>query len=186
MRRNQLVDPDEVRLGRRQPQLGLVAAHMEPRDARRFFEQLAPFDRSRGDDRANPALADKRGRVRAGRGVGKQQRDVARPDVTPIDPVRRAEPAFDPADDLHRRASGGVERERHLGKVASGSRRGPGEDHVVHRARAQRLRRALAHNPAKRLEQVRLAAAVRPDHAGQSRPDPQLGCFDERLEPAEP
>ena len=43
------------------------------------------------------------------------------------------------------------------------------EDHVVHAVAAHRRRAVLAHHPAQRLEQVRLAAAVRADHAGQAR-----------------
>src|SRR5262249_15466672 len=42
--------------------------------------------------------------------------------------------------------------------------------------------RGLAHNPAQRFDQVRLAAAVRPDHAGEPRLDQEIGRLDEGLE----
>ena len=40
----------------------------------------------------------------------------------------------------------------------------------------------FAHHPAQRFDQVRLAAAVRPDHAGQARLDQEIGRFDKRFE----
>ena len=48
---------------------------------------------------------------------------------------------------------------------------GAGEDHVVHAGGAHALVRGLAHDPAQRLDEVRLAAAVRPDDAGEPRLD---------------
>ena len=43
----------------------------------------------------------------------------------------------------------------------------------------------LAHHPAQRLDQVRLAAAVRADDAGQAGLDDELGRLDEGLEAGE-
>jgi len=45
--------------------------------------------------------------------------------------------------------------------------------------------RGLAHRPAQRLDQVGFAAAIRPDHAGQSGFDHEVGGFNERLETVE-
>src|SRR5690348_3705643 len=42
--------------------------------------------------------------------------------------------------------------------------------------------RGLAHRPAQRLDQIRLAAAVRTDHAGQPRLDHEVGRLDKGLE----
>ena len=52
--------------------------------------------------------------------------------------------------------------------LRAGRDRGAGEDHVVHGGRAHALVRGLAHHPAQRFEQVRLAAAVGADDAGQA------------------
>ncbi len=51
--------------------------------------------------------------------------------------------------------------------------------------RAHVLVRAFAHHPAQRLDEVRLAAAVRPDHAGQAALDDELAGFDEGFEAEE-
>ena len=50
---------------------------------------------------------------------------------------------------------------------------------------APRLGAVLAHDPAQRFKQVRLAAAVRTDHAGQPVRDHQIGRVDEALEAVE-
>ncbi len=78
-----------------------------------------------------------------------------------------------------------VEGERHLGEVAGRAAAGAAEDDVVHLAAAHALRRVLAHHPAQRLDEVRLAAAVRPDDAGQAGLDRKLGLVDEGFEAAE-
>jgi hypothetical protein len=59
---------------------------------------------------------------------------------------------------------------------------GAGKDHVVHVGGAQGFVRGLAHDPAQRFDEVRLAAAVRPDHAGEARLDQKIGRLDEGLE----
>jgi hypothetical protein len=41
----------------------------------------------------------------------------------------------------------------------------------------------FAHHPAQRLEQVRLAAAIRADHPGQAGRDHQIGRIDEAVQP---
>ena len=60
-----------------------------------------------------------------------------------------------------------VEHQRDFGVLRAGRGRGAGEDHVVHAGGAHLLVGILAHDPAQRLDKVRLAAAVRPDDAGQ-------------------
>jgi hypothetical protein len=46
--------------------------------------------------------------------------------------------------------------------------------------------RILAHHPAQRLDEIRLAAAVRPDHAGEAGFDEEVGGLDEGLETDQP
>ena len=84
-----------------------------------------------------------------------------------------------------RRAIGIVDRHHHFGVVARRTVAGTGKDHRVHVGGAQRFVRGLAHRPAQRLDQIRFAAAVRPDHAGQAGFDHEVGGFNERLETVE-
>src|SRR3546814_4217546 len=56
---------------------------------------------------------------------------------------------------------------------------------VVHLAAAHALGRGFAHGPAQGLDEVRLAAAVGADDAGDAGLDDQLGGVDERLESAQ-
>lgn len=60
------------------------------------------------------------------------------------------------------------------------------EDDIVHGGRAHRLVRGLAHHPAQGLDEVRLAAAVRPDDPGQATRDDELRRIDESLEADDP
>jgi chromosome segregation protein len=78
-----------------------------------------------------------------------------------------------------------IEQDRDLGEVAGRPAQRPGEDDVVHAPAAQRFGAGFAHHPADRFEEVRLAAAVGADHAGQAGLDPELRRLDEALEAAE-
>ena len=80
-----------------------------------------------------------RGRMRAGRGIGEEQRHVLRARIIAIDPVARARAALDPADNL-----GGAAlaehifgEQRHFGKFARRTGGGPGKDAIVHRAASE-------------------------------------------------
>jgi hypothetical protein len=169
---------------------------VETGDPGGLFEHQPPLGRLGGDDRADLALADERGRMCAGRRIGKEQRDVLRAHVPAVHAVGRAGAPLDPAGDLdvadrrQRDVAGHVlglalDEQRHFREVARGAGGGAGEDDVVHARAAHRLGRALAHHPAYRLEHVRFAAAVRADDAGKARLDPELGGLDEALETGE-
>ena len=145
---------------------------------------------------ANAELADTplmhhRGRTRAGRSVGEQNVHVAGAHLAAVDAIGRARIALDAARHVERLmlvelggrlARAVVDLDRDLGVVASGPVVGAGKDHVVHVGGAQRFVRGLAHHPAQRFDQVRLAAAVRPDHAGEPRLNQEIGRLDEGLE----
>ena len=88
-------------------------------------------------------------------------------------------------DGGRRGAIGIVDRHHHFGVVARRTVAGAGEDHRVHVGGAQRFVRGLAHRPAQRLDQIRLAAAVRSDHAGEAGFDHEISGFNERLETVE-
>ncbi len=175
-----VLDAREVVLGRLEPQLRLVAARVQAGDAGRLLEHAPALLGLRLDDLADAALVHERRRTRAGRGVGEQDPDVAGAHLAAVDAEGRALLALDAARDLERvgvvergrrRAIGVVDRDRDLGVVARRPVGIAGEDHVVHVGGAHRLVRGFAHHPAQRFDQIGLAAAVRADHAGQSRLD---------------
>ncbi len=189
-----VVDAGEVRLRPPELELGLVPALVEAGDAGRLLEDAAAGCRLGVDQLGNLALPHQRRRVRAGRGVGEQHLDVARPHVAAVGLVGRARVAGDAAHDVQRvglvealrcGAVGIVDAERHLGEAARGAGGGAGEDHVLHPVAAHRGRAGFAHDPAQGLEKVGLSAAVRTDHAGQPVHDRQVGRVDEALEPGE-
>ena len=59
------------------------------------------------------------------------------------------------------------------------------EDHVLHGLAAQVLRRGLAQHPAHGVDDVRLAAAVRADHADKLSRHRNVGGIDEGFEAGE-
>ena len=186
-----ILDPDEIVVRPFQPELGFVAARVEAGDAGGLLEDQAAGLGPRRDDLADLPLPHQRGRARSGRRVGEQELDVARPDFLAVDAIGRTLVALDPPGDLDRlrivegggrAALGIVEEQPDLGDVARRAPGGAGEDHVLHARAAHVLERAFAHHPAQRLDEVRLAAAVRPDDAGQPGLDPELDAVAEALE----
>jgi hypothetical protein len=135
-------EPREIGLGRTQLLLGILAAGMQAGDAGCFLEQLPSLDRLGGDDRADPALTDKRGRVRSGGRVGKQERDILGANVAAIDPVGRPGAALDPSGDLAFAsfsffAGELLKQDGHFSEISRWTRCSSGEDHIVHAAAAQ-------------------------------------------------
>src|ERR1700733_13994027 len=186
-----ILDAGEIVLCALQPKLGFVPARVEAGDARRLLEDETPPLGRGGNDLANLALAHERRRARPGRGVGEQELHVASAHLLAVDAVGRTGVAFNASCDLDglgiieggRRATVGiVEQEPNLGVVARGTPAGACEDHVLHARAAHVLERALAHHPAQSFDEVRLAATVRPDDAGQSGLDSELSAVAKALE----
>ena len=189
-----IVDADEIVLGALQPKLGFVPPRVEAGDPRGLLEDQTTRLRLGGNDLADLALAHQGGRARASRGIGKQELHVPRAHLLAVHPIRRTVIPFDASRDLDRlgiieggrRAPIGIaEREPDLGVVARRTAARAREDHVLHAGGAHVLERTLAHHPAQRFDQIRLAAAVRPDDAGQPRLDLELGAVAEALEAGE-
>ena len=189
-----VLEPDQVVLGRAQAQLGLMPAGMEARDARRLLEQRPPVGRPRRHERADAPLADDGRRARPRGGIREQQGHIPRPHVAPVDAVVGSRAPLDAPAHLEivrivegrgRPAIGVVELEGDLGDVPRRPLAGAAEDHIVHLAAAHRLGRAFRHHPAQRFHQVRLAAAVGADDTGQARLDEHLDRIDEGLETGE-
>ena len=187
----QILGPRQVGIRRPQLQLRLVPPRMQAGNPRRLLQQHAPLLGLGGDQRPDAPLADHRRAMRARRQVGEQRLHVARPRLRAVDVVGTAHATLDAADHLElrlhmerrRRHPGGVvQGQHHLGNVARRPGGGAGEDHVLHLAAAQAAHRAFPHRPAQRLDHVRLAAAVRPDDAGQARTDLDIRRLREALE----
>jgi hypothetical protein len=83
-----------------------------------FFEHQPALGGLGGDDRGDAALADQGRRMRAGRGVGEDQRDVLGAHVAAVDAVGAARAALDPADDFEFLAIRAFGEEHDLGEVA--------------------------------------------------------------------
>ena len=186
-----VVDAQQIVLRAFQPELRLVAARVEARNAGGLFEDEPARLRLGGDDLADLALAHQRRRARAGRGVGEQELHVARAHLAAVDAIGRALLALDAAGDFDRLGVvewGGraavriVEQENDFRVVARGAPAGAAEDDVLHAGAAHVLERRLAHHPAQGFDQIRLAAAVRTDDAGQARLDLEIGGIAEALE----
>ena len=120
-------------------------------------------------------------------GVGKQLLDVAGAHLAAVDAVGRSAVAFDAPRyfelvGIVERGGGAaltvVEVECHLGDAAPRPLGGAVEYNVVHLSAAQAFGRCLAHHPTHRLDQVRLATAVRADDAREARHDQELGRLD--------
>ena len=183
--------PLQIGFGGAQSQFRLVAAGMQTGNAGGLFEQL-PTRLGLGLDQfADAALADHGGRAGAGRGIGKQQLHILGAGFLAVDAIDRTIAALDAPRHLdligiveggRSRAVGIVEIKADLGRIAGGAIAGAGEDDVVHAGRTHVLVGVLAHDPTERFDEVRLAAAVRPDNAGQAAFDDEFGGFDERLE----
>ena len=161
---------------------------MQSGNAGRLFKHAPALVGPRLDDLADAALMHQRRRARAGGCVGEQHGDVARAHFAAVDAEDRALFAYDAAGDFERFRI--VERRRRValavvdgngdfGVIARRALGIAGEDHVVHLGRAHGLVGRFSHDPAYRFDQVRLAAAVRADDAGQSGFDHKVGRFDE-------
>ena len=124
--------------------------------------------------------------MRAGGGIGEDQRHVLGPDIAAIDAVRAARAPLDPANNFERViVVAAICVQHYFGKIARRALRSPGEDHVFHPATAHRFGRIFTHDPADCLKQVRFAAAVGPDHPGQPAFNPQVSWFDKALKSTE-
>ena len=164
---------------------------MQAADAGGFFQDAAAGLRLGGDDLADLALPHHGGRARARRGVGEQQLHVAGAHLAAVDAIGRALFALDAAGDFEnvgivedggRGAGAVVEHQRDFGVIARRARAGAGEDDVVHAGGAHLFVGILAHDPAQGLDEIGLAAAVRPHDAGKAGADHEIGRLHETFE----
>ena len=126
-----------------------------------------------------------------GRGIGEQHLHVAGAHFLAVDAIGAAGIAGDAAGDVQRvavvhacgrKAVLVVDGQRDFGMGAGRAARGAGKDHVLHPLAAHGGGAVFAHDPAQRLKQVGLAAAIRPDDPGQPLVDDQIGRVHEAFE----
>ena len=188
-----IVEAGQIFLRRAQFLFGILPPDMKAGNARRFFQHFPSCFGLGGNDIGYLALTDQRGAVRAGGGVGKDQRDILGPDIGAVGTIGRTGTAFDPPDDLEvavivadvqrRNVIGFAFRgQRDFGKLPFGPVLGSGENHIFHAGAAHRLGAIFAHHPANGFEQIRFAATIGANHAGQPFFDAQLGRIDKAFE----
>ena len=191
----QIVQSIEVLERMAHPVLGLAPTLLVPGDPRRLLEEVAQILRLGLDDPRDHPLLDDRVAAGAEPGAVKYVHHVAPPAPRSVQPVRglsfahelaahrdlvvRGEAAADPAvqvveDQLDARAAHRLARPRSV------------EHDVRHGVAAQAARRDLAHHPADRVDDVGLAAAVRPDDPDDVAGELDGGGIDEGLEAREP
>ena len=177
-----------------QAALGFLAALAVLGDPGRFFEKAADVLGARLDDARDHALLDDRVGARTKTGAEEEVDDVLAPHVHVVDVIgrlaRTVEHALDRdlgiARPLPRRlALGVVEDELHARARHRLARGGAVEDHVLHRLAAQGGGACLAQHPAHGIDDVRLAAAVRTNHADQVARGKHGSRVDESLETSE-
>ena len=187
--RNFIADAQQIILCGRQPPLGLGLSVTALRNARRFFEYLAPVGAFEGQDLVNLALPDVGVALAAKAGVHQQLVNVAQARGFAVDVVfALAGAIIAPGDaDLGRfdaqRAVLIVEHQRRLGKADRRALLRAAEDHVLHLDAPQRARALLAQHPADRVGDIGFAAAVRADDRGDVAAELQDGFVGERFEP---
>ena len=181
----------EVLARLRNAALGLLALLLVPRDAGRLLQERTHVLGLGLDHAGDHVLLDDRVAARAQPGAKEQLGDVLAAAAHAVQEIRRLPVARDEA--LQRDlgvvrvlaaelAVGVVEHEFDRGGADRLARARAVEDHVRHRVAAQVLGGDLAHDPAHRIDDVRLAAAVRPHHADQVRRETDRGRVHERLE----
>ena len=177
-----------------EPVLGLAPPFLVFRDPGRLLEEEAQLLRLALDDSRDRALADDRVGARSEAGAEEHVLNVAAAHRLVVDVVAARAVARQHALDGDlgeavpgpaRPAGGVVEGQLDAGAPGGLAQARAVEDHVLHRLAAQLAGLAFAEHPAHRVDDVRLAAAVRADDADELAGELELGRFDERLEARE-
>ena len=123
-------------------------------------------------------------------GVHKQLADVFEPHGLPVQQVLAFTRTIELSSDfdliqieVHNRPVRVIPNQIDLSDTAPPPRARAVEDHVGHLAAAKRAGGLLAQPPSKRVDEIALAASVRPDDAGDARPEVEVDLIGEALEP---
>ena len=170
----QVLHAQEVGLGRLEAAFGLLLAAAVLEDAGRLLDDRPPVLGAGVEHRVDLALADDHVLLATDAGVAQQLLHVEQPARHAVDRVLALAAAEQDAADgdlveLHRQQPGRVvDGQADLGAAERRPGGGAGEDDVVHLLAADRLRCLGAEHPRDRVDDVRLAGSVRPDHHGDA------------------
>ncbi len=190
----QVVEAVEVLAGVADAGFGFLAAFLVLGDAGGFFEVDAQVFGAGFDDLADHALFDDGVAARAEAGTEEQVGDVAAAALGTVEVVVAAAVAADGTLDrdfvergvLAGNSVVGIVEDQFDGRLRDGlARGGAGEDDVGQRVATQAAGRAFAHDPAHGIDDVGLATAIGPDHAGHVGGQMQGGGINKRLEAGE-
>src|SRR5690625_2130415 len=154
---------------------------------------MPAIGRASVDQRADPPLADDRGRLSAGCIIREEKLHIARAYFAAVDAIEGTAITLDAAGDFQNilliegsrcAPSTVIQRHHHFGKVACGAAGGAAEDHVLHLAAAQALGGSFPHHPPQGFNEIGLPAAVGSDDSGGSGLDQQLTGLHEGFEAA--
>ena len=183
----QIGDPREVLVGALEFSQRFLLLQLEPRDAGGLLEDGAPRFRIGRQHRIDAPLLHHRVATGPEPGVEQHVAHVLEAHFGAVQQVARLLLQRQPARDVDLGATfefalGILERDRHLRHAHGVPTLGALEDDVRHLRAAQALRSLVAQDPLDRIDDVRLAAAVGADDAGQSRVELELGTVGEGLE----
>jgi hypothetical protein len=176
--------------------LGLVLG-----DARGLVEQAAPVIGTRRDDESDAPLLDDGVGLRAHARAQEKLHDVSEARRHAVEKVFAVAAAIETTGHHHLLGTYGapgdaawrgvrakrqrIEGQRHLRQTGRTPGFGAGEDHVIHGAAAKMLRGLLPHDPANRVDDVRLAASVGAHDRRDRFREAYRGPIDERFEPTD-
>ena len=169
-------DAQEVLLGLADLPLSGRLLQLELRDPRGLVDERAPVLRLGGDDLPHAALLDDGVAALADARPHEHVVDVAQTTGDLVDQVLAGAIPEEPTRDADLRVVGVgrgdvplvLEGDRHLGHPGLAARGGAAEDHVPHARAAQVLRALLAETPPDGVDDIRLAATVGTDDAGDA------------------
>ena len=176
-------DPLHILLGVFQLLLRLGSAHAISHDARRLLQCGTAIRGLVGQDLVHLALGDDGIAITTDARVPEQLQNILQSAVLAVDGVLALPVPVDPAGDRHlvifqRQGSVGVvEGQRHLRHAQGAALLGAVEDHVLHLGAAQRPGALLAQDPAHRVGDVALSAAVGPDDGCDARSELKFRFF---------
>ena len=184
----EVLDPQQVRLGCVEASLGLFLALAELEDAGGFLDDRAPFFRPCVQHSIDLALADDHVLLPTHAGVGEHLLHVEQPTGDAVDEVLGLAGAEQHAGDRHlveldaEGAVGVVDGDADLGAAERGTCCRAGEDDVVHLLTADRFGRLRPQHPRHRVDDIRLAGSIGTDHDGDARLEDHVRRIGERLE----
>ena len=186
-----IIQPRHIALCCAQFLLGILAPHMQAGNACRFLQHLPPFGGLGRDGCGNAPLAHQCRGMRAGCGIGENQRNILGPYIAAIGAVSRTGIAFYAPHNFqlrviiiagqflpaHNGFARGIEQMDNLtrlplreqgnfGKIACGAALCSGKNHIRHAAAAHGFGGIFPHNPAYGFQQIGLAAAIGTDDTG--------------------